>query len=99
MSWSSSNRRSQLPSDWERKRRRVMRRDNWECQIKGPGCLGSATDVDHVRRGGNHSDENLRAACRACHSRKSSAEGNARQNELKALKKRPVERHPGAIDG
>lgn len=95
MAWSSSNRKQDLPPDWEERRSRVLRRDNWSCQIRSEGCVSHATDVDHIRRGSDHSDSNLRAACSRCHDRKSSAEGHARRRELKALRSRPVERHPG----
>jgi hypothetical protein len=45
-------------------------------------------------RGGGEGD-NLKPVHRACHAKKSSAEGNARQRELRARKRRPVDRHPG----
>jgi 5-methylcytosine-specific restriction endonuclease McrA len=96
MSWSSSNRRQELPKDWELKYRLpVLSAAGWLCQIDGPGCSRAATDVDHIRRGNDHSRSNLRAACKSCHSKKSSAEGVSRRRELKQLKKRPAERHPG----
>ncbi|WP_079868837.1 HNH endonuclease [Mycobacteroides abscessus] len=59
------------------------------------GCLVTASEVDHIVPGDDHSDGNLRAACRKCHAHKSSAEGNDRQRQLRALRKRPIERHPG----
>nr|WP_232785857.1 HNH endonuclease [Mycobacteroides chelonae] len=55
-----------------------------------------ATEVDHIRRGDDHSTGNLRAACTWCHGRKSSAEGVSRKRELRALRKRPTDRHPGS---
>ena len=33
---------------WDRVRRRVLRRDGHECQIRGPQCLVAATEVDHI---------------------------------------------------
>ncbi|ALO79688.1 HNH endonuclease [Mycobacterium phage Iracema64] len=68
----------------------------YQCQIQGPGCLRKATDVDHIRRGDDHSRRNLQAACNRCHGRKSSAEGHARKRQLRAMRRRPIERHPGS---
>lgn len=53
----------------ERTRADVLRRDNYECQIRGPGCTRRATEVDHIRpksAGGQAVPANLRAACRTC---------------------------------
>lgn len=98
MSWNSSNRRQELPKDWEANYRiPVLSAAGWRCQIAGPGCIRVATEVDHIKRGTDHSRSNLRAACRRCHSKKSSAEGVNRRRELKALGKRPEERHPGRL--
>lgn len=94
-SWSGSYRNLRLPPNWGEIRRRILDRDNYTCRIRHLGCLITASDVDHIVRGDDHSDENLRAACRKCHAHKSSAEGNDRQRQLRALRKRPVERHPG----
>jgi 5-methylcytosine-specific restriction endonuclease McrA len=76
-------------------RRRVLRRDGHRCQIKGPGCTGIATDVDHIGDRHDHSEANLRAVCGWCHRQRSAAQGHARQRALKQARKRPPERHPG----
>jgi 5-methylcytosine-specific restriction endonuclease McrA len=50
-------------------RRAVFARDGWTCQY----CGGAAENVDHVipkSRGGEHTWENVVAACRRCNSRK-----------------------------
>ncbi|MCV7016736.1 HNH endonuclease [Mycobacterium phage Herbertwm] len=96
MSWYSSTRRQRLPPDWELKYRLPrLRHDRWLCQVKGPGCVRAATDVDHVKPGDDHSFDNLQSLCRICHGKKSSTEGVNRRRELKARRKRPQERHPG----
>lgn len=95
MSWNSSTRSTDLPDDWEELRSLVLQEAGWICQIGLPDCLTEANEVDHIRRGNDHSRRNLRAACRRCHGKKSSAEGHARKREMRALRKRPPERHPG----
>jgi 5-methylcytosine-specific restriction endonuclease McrA len=50
-------------------RRAVFARDEWRCQY----CGAAAENLDHVvprSRGGEHSWENVVAACRRCNSRK-----------------------------
>ena len=97
MAWQSSRRREQLPPDWFRVRRRVLRECAHRCEIRLDGCSGIASEVDHIRRGDDHSRANLRGACRWCHGKKSSAEGHARLAELRRLKRRPDLRHPGVL--
>lgn len=72
--------REDTPYDaaWRRFRIRILDRDAWTCQIRGPRCVpdltirGNAT-VDHVtplRLGGERLDpSNARAACRPCNLR------------------------------
>ena len=57
----------------EKRRLKVLRRDNWECQIRLDGCLGVANTVDHIHAkawGGTEDESNLRAACGPCNKRK-----------------------------
>ena len=65
------------PRHWsyheEKQLRSILRRDNWECQIRGPHCLGTANSVDHIHPkawGGRATPDNLRAACKPCNQRK-----------------------------
>lgn len=95
MSWAGSSRRKNLPPDWEIRRQKVLHDAGYVCEIQMRGCRGTATDVDHKKRGNDHSRDNLRAACSHCHGKKSAAEGVARRKELKARGKRTPERHPG----
>jgi len=67
-----------------RRRLRVLGRAGYRCQIRYPDiCLGTATDFDHIvplSAGGADTEANGQAACRKCHSRKTSTE--ARQAQL-----------------
>lgn len=65
------------PRHWtyheEKLRKAVLRRDNYECQIRGPGCLLTANTVDHIHPkvwGGRATPDNLRAACKPCNQSK-----------------------------
>ncbi|ASR86195.1 HNH endonuclease [Mycobacterium phage BobSwaget] len=96
MSWAGSRRRHELPPDWEARRLTVLSDANWICEIQYEGrCVGTATEVDHIERGNDHSYSNLRAACHRCHAKKSSIEGNAARWANHARRKRPEQRHPG----
>lgn len=67
------------------------------CQIQDRNCSTYATEVDHIERRDNHTLDNLRGVCSACHAGKSSSEGNRVKARLRALRRRPVERHPGIV--
>lgn len=96
MPWNGSDRRSELPDDWPDRRAKVLKRDEYRCRLLwDDGCEGTATDVDHIKRGNDHRLSNLQAACGWCHDRKSSAEGNAARKRYS--KRRPKERHPGLL--
>lgn len=94
MAW-NTNRRQRLPADWANIRKIVLERDGYACQINHVGCQMRATDVDHVVAGDNHSLDNLQAACSACHMKKTHAEAQEARRRRRALRFRPVERHPG----
>lgn len=97
MPWDSSTRRARLPSDWATRRLRVLRRDGYACQHRddphAPKCLAPASEVDHIERGDDHAEANLRAICTRHHKAKTQAEAIAAR-----LRRRPPERHPGLID-
>lgn len=93
MPWSTSTRRSRLPSDWRKRRLIVLRRDKGQCQIKGPDCTRMATEVDHVIPNDDHSLTNLQAACHVDHAAKTALEAAA----AKPSRLRPSERHPGLL--
>jgi 5-methylcytosine-specific restriction endonuclease McrA len=69
---------------WRVVRLVVLRRDSYQCQIRGPHCTHEATQVDHIHarvEGGDCFDTaNLRAACRPCNS----AGGGALTKALRA---------------
>jgi 5-methylcytosine-specific restriction endonuclease McrA len=68
--------------EWKTVRLRVLARDNYVCQIRGPKCRGRANHVDHivsVSQGGARLDpSNLQAACASCNIGKRNREVAAR---------------------
>lgn len=79
----SAETRTVYNAAWRKVRLRVLARDGRVCQIRGAGCEVAANEVDHIvpwRVGGAlYDEENLRAACRRCNSRRAS----------RAVKRRP----------
>jgi 5-methylcytosine-specific restriction protein A len=104
MAWEGSTRKQRLPSDWDGPiRRRILRRDNYECQVRLPNgrlCLETAIAVDHIIPGDDHRDENLRAICDPCHATKSGSEGGTSTSRKRAEIRnrfRRTEPHPGEL--
>lgn len=96
MAWEGSNRSKRLPPDWQSRRLRVLRRDGYRCQERthtGILCAQPAGEVDHIERGDNHDERNLRAICKACHAKKTAREGV----EARPARARPPRKHPGLI--
>jgi 5-methylcytosine-specific restriction protein A len=73
----------------------VLARDGYRCQIRGPRCVGVATQMDHVVEladGGPDTDANAQAACRPCHAAKTAA--HAVSTRAKHGRRRPPRPHP-----
>ncbi|MFC8244158.1 HNH endonuclease [Streptomyces chartreusis] len=101
MAWQGSARRARLPKNWALIRRRVLRRDNHECQTRfsdGRLCGAPANQVDHIEPGDGHSMANLRALCAWCHARKSASEGGHAAACTRVRTERPKQTHPALED-
>jgi 5-methylcytosine-specific restriction protein A len=63
---------------WAATRKRILVRDNWQCQHCGRVCsMPGEAQCDHKKPkaiGGDDSDENLQTLCLPCHSKKTRAE-------------------------
>ena len=88
-------------------RRRVLDRDGHRCQLRYPGCTGTAVEVDHrvnvaavLRAGGTRQQAdgpaNLWSACGLCHAIKTERERNeavaAANRKRAALRRRRLRR-------
>jgi len=64
------------PDDWDIRRRRIYRRDNYQCQECGArGGHSGDTELhchhkDPISQGGGHEPNNLVTLCRNCHNKK-----------------------------
>ena len=73
---------------WQAVRIQILERDQHQCQVRGPRCRGTATQVDHiiplVEGGARLDHSNLRASCSTCNAGRQ----NTRNVELaKALER------------
>lgn len=61
-------RSGEYPDDWEQRRKRVLKRDNYECQQCG--VTDTELHVHHttpISEGGGHKLSNLTTICQSCH--------------------------------
>jgi 5-methylcytosine-specific restriction protein A len=80
----------------------VLKRDGYQCRLRGPRCIGKATECDHIINVKSftdpnqaEADTNCQAACRPCHQDKTAQEGVQARGAQRARLKLPTERHPG----
>ena len=106
MSWErhpSPSSRITRGAGWKRTRRRILNRDSYECQIRGPRCTVDADQVDKIvpasRGGSDTDDDNLRAACPTCHKAKTAREAAAGARTARARRspKRRPRAHPSDV--
>lgn len=104
MSWAGSDRRARLPDNWDELVAETRERAGGQCEAKVFASRGGrfrcphpGTDCDHIERGDDHRQENLQWLCEYHHRKKTSAEGLAARDAIKAKGTRPPEQHPGRI--
>lgn len=99
--WKNSNRRNELPSNWQQLRIQVLIRDGYQCtfidEASTRRCEKHATDVDHIVHGNDHTLRNLRALCQWHHKKKTSMEGNQSPMRRSTSNSRPKPAHPGIL--
>ena len=96
MAWEGSGRRERLPPDWPARCARVMALHRTVCHVCG---MPGSDQVDHVQPGDDHSPGNLRPIHDdPCHRQKSAREGVQARAELRGMRARPREQHPGEVD-
>lgn len=97
MPW-SPRRRSELPSDWAKRRLAVKARAGNRCEAEQhePDCPGHGSECDHIGDRLDHSLPNLRWLSTECHRAKTLQQAAAARAALPKAK-RPAERHPGLL--
>lgn len=101
MTWGPESRARTTSPEHRARRRRVLERDGYMCQLRYPEvCTGRAEEMDHrdnVAAGGIEDDSNAQAVCRACHKKKTGAEAAAARRTKATSLRIPTERHPGLL--
>lgn len=107
MPWSSSNRRAELPPDWEQRRRACQLNAGGRCEAAGSAwpwpsdewrgtdgrCVRLGTDADHKGYRWDHDD--LQWLCDYHHKSKTSQESAAARAENRKKLSHPTEKNPG----
>lgn len=102
MSWSSSNRKARFNPGWERTRKLILERDNYQCQRwitdwrtgAKRKCLYPANEVDHIHRAkhgetDDDSPSNLEALCSYHHKQKTACESG--ESRVEKRRRREVD--------
>lgn len=98
--WRGSTRRVRLPGDWKTRVARVKERDGYRCVARdesGVRCTNAGTDVDHIKRGDDHSYANLQLLCADHHTVKTQREAREAREAEAARYRYPKQRHPGLL--
>ncbi len=97
--WASSNRRDELPHNWQQVRDEVRRRAGGQCETitDGNRCPNKGTDCDHINDRNDHRSEACQWICGAHHALKTGEEATAALRALNAKLAHPATRsvHPG----
>lgn len=99
--WKGSNRREELPDDWQVRRLKVKERAGGRCEhvsAAGVRCSRAGTDADHALGRWDHRIEALQWLCPEHHKRKTGQESWAakRAQRRKGKRERKDDR-PGAL--
>jgi len=99
VAWATSDRRQRLPPNWQATRAQVRARAQGRCEATthDPDCDGRGTDADHITPGDDHTPGNLAWLSGPCHMAKTARETAARNTARAAMRRRPIETHPGEM--
>jgi 5-methylcytosine-specific restriction protein A len=91
--------------NWRKARQQVLERDAYECQLRLPGCLWSATEVHHrgglagLTRAEAVDPDDCIAVCAPCHARVTARQTVAAQRQMNTVRRQrkrlPTSPHPG----
>lgn len=87
MPWKSNPDPAYGRAAWRRARAAQLARDRHRCTVRGPGCLGDASEVDHIYGlAADRQHRHLRSVCSVCHKAITSTQSS------RGHKEPPVER-------
>jgi len=94
LAWDNSQRRQQLPRDWQQIRKRIHDRANGQCeqQVNGQRCPNTGTDCHHAGAPDDHRDESLQWLCRDCHNVETAKESQRERIINQARLMHPMQR-------
>jgi 5-methylcytosine-specific restriction protein A len=96
MPWDSSNRRSELPTDWEQRRQTVKARAGGRCEVhmrNGSRCRDKGTECHHLGDKTDHRIEKLQWICHWHHARETAKQATEARGTL--TERYPTRKHPG----
>lgn len=106
MAWGTGARDRTSTAEHKARTARVLERDGHQCQLRGPRCIGHATQNDHIKNVKSFAneadaehDDNCQAACVPCHMEKTSREGVEARQKRRARLRLPQGVHPGDLIG
>lgn len=96
---SATNRREELPPNWEKIRQDVLDRDGGRCVWlvpSGARCPNDATDVDHIGSKRVHESWNLRSLCGPHHDKRTAVQGMQEAARRRSVppRRRKSQEHP-----
>jgi len=100
MAWGTSNRRSQLPRNWQQLRTAAKTRAGGICEhvTDGARCTTPGRELHHTGDNTDHRLEALEWICTDCHKRETQKQARASQTaRYRDARRRTPETHPGSI--
>lgn len=100
MAWETSDRRQELPSNWNGLVSQVKSRDGGRCVWRLPSgkrCPRAGRDVDHIGDPSDHSLRNLRLLCGDHHDARTRIQAIFAKRKAAERPRRAVEQHPGMV--
>lgn len=100
MAWDTSNRRAELPANWQQLRAQAKQRAHGICEhiTDGARCTRQGRELHHTGDKHDHSLDMLEWICTECHKRETWQQARAAQTaKYVTARRREPEGHPGTL--